>query len=169
MMKIPRIVPLVGIALGFIGATVALSAPRAHAQDGSIFGGQQQGDTETSPDKKKPPLTITGEWTGSIDDNLAGDGTLDVDFTETPNGTLSGEWSFAFEAGTDYGTIKGKASSDKVKITFVFVKKKPYTHCRFSIDTSNVTDAGMSNIPYKFAACGPHTKDEHGTLSLAPE
>jgi hypothetical protein len=118
------------------------------------------------PESKTPPLTISGMWSGTIDDNLAGDGTLDVDFTEAPNGDLTGDWSFQFDAGTDYGTIKGKATSDGVAISFIFVPKKPYVHCKFSIKTK-ASDTEIS-APYHFTACGSLTKTEHGTLSISP-
>lgn len=154
-------------AVVVLSATLALTTSRAYAQDNSVFGSQQLRDTETSPDKKNPPLVISGPWSGPLDDNLAGEGTLDVDFTEAPNGTLSGDWSFEFAEGTDFGTIKGKATSDKVAISFIFTPKKPYTHCKFSIATTDASDTEIS-APYHFTACGPHTKDEHGTLMISP-
>jgi hypothetical protein len=82
-MKISHFIPLLGAAVLFSCTTLAFTTSPAHAQDTSIFDGQQpaQSDTATSPDKKKPPLTISGLWSGTIDDNLAGSGTLDVDFT----------------------------------------------------------------------------------------
>jgi hypothetical protein len=168
-MKISQLFPLLAVAFLFSGTTLAFTISPAHAQDSSIFDGQQpaQGDTATSPDKKKPPLTISGPWSGTIDDNLAGSGTLDVDFTEATNGTLSGDWSFHFSAGTDFGTIQGKATSDKVAISFIFAKKPPYIHCKFSIATAHASDTDISS-PYRFTACGPLTKKEHGTLNISP-
>jgi len=167
-MRISQFIPLLGATFLFGATTLALTTPAAHAQDSSIFGSQQsdQGETATSPDTKKPPLTISGPWSGTLDDNLAGAGTLDVDFTEASNGTLSGDWSFKFSSGTDFGTIKGKATSNKVAISFVFAKKPPYVHCKFSIATG-ASDTEIS-APYHFTACGPHTKDEHGTLMMSP-
>ena len=166
-MKISRIASILGAVVLFSATTLVFTVSGAQAQDGSIFGGQQD-DSSISPDKKSPPLTITGEWSGSLDDNLAGPGTLDADFTETSNGTLGGTWSFAFSEGTDFGTIKGKATSDKVDITFVFAKKKPYVHCRFSIKTSDASDSEISGN-YKLSACGPLTKHENGSLEISPE
>jgi len=166
-MRISRVFPILGAVVLFSATTLAFTISGAHAQDGSIFGGQQD-DSSISPDKKTPPLTITGPWSGSLDDNLAGPGTLNADFTETTNGTLGGTWSFTFSAGTDFGTIKGKATSDKVDITFVFAPKKPYVHCRFSIETSDASDSAISGN-YKFAACGPLTKHEEGSLDISPE
>jgi hypothetical protein len=169
-MKISQFIPLLGAALLFGATTLAFTTSPAHAQDSSIFGGQQsdQGETATSPDAKKPPLTISGPWTGSIDDNLAGSGTLNVDFTEASNGALTGDWSFTFSAGTDFGTIQGKATSKKVAITFVFAPKAPFIHCRFSVTDAKATDTEISG-KYHFTACGPLTKKEHGTLSISPE
>lgn len=168
-MKFSQFFPLLAVAFLLSGITLAFTTLPAHAQDSSIFDGQQsaQGDTATSPDTKKPPLTISGPWSGTIDDNLAGTGTLDVDFTEASNGTLTGDWSFEFSEGTDFGTIKGKATSDKVAISFIFAKKPPYIHCKFSVADKHATDTDISG-PYRFTACGPLTKKEHGTLNISP-
>ncbi|MFZ2060036.1 MAG: hypothetical protein WAU82_03420 [Candidatus Binatus sp.] len=168
-MKISHFAPVLA-ALLFSATTLAFATSPAQAQDGSIFGGQQsdQGETATSPDAKKPPLTVSGSWTGTIDDNLAGSGTLDVDFTEAPNGALTGDWSFMFSEGTDFGTITGKATSKKVAISFIFVPKAPYIHCKFSMSDAHATDTDISGH-YHFTACGPLTKKEHGTLMIAPE
>jgi hypothetical protein len=169
-MRSSQFIPLLGAAFLFSVTTLALTTSPAHAQDSSIFGGQQpdQSESAASPDKKKPPLTISGSWSGSLEDNLAGPGTLDADFTEAPNGDLTGEWSFEFSEGTDFGTIKGKATSSKVSITFVFAPKAPYLHCRFSVTDGKATDTNIAG-KYHFTACGPLTKKEHGTLSIGPE
>jgi hypothetical protein len=168
-MKIPHFVPALAAFL-LSATTLAFATSPAHAQDSSIFSGQQsdQGETATSPDKKKPPLTVSGSWSGSIDDNLAGSGTLDVDFTEAPNGALTGDWSFAFSEGTDFGTIKGKATSKEVAISFVFAPKAPFLHCKFSMTDAHATDTNISGH-YHFTACGPLDKKEHGTLMIGPE
>ncbi|MHB8382098.1 MAG: hypothetical protein ACYDC3_07130 [Candidatus Binataceae bacterium] len=146
-----------------------LTTSHAQAQDSTIFGTQQpaQDANVASPDKKKPPLTVTGAWSGTLDDNLAGPGTLDVNFTQAPNGQLSGSWSFAFSSGTDFGTVVGKASSSKVAIQFIFAKKPPYIHCKFSVADIHATDTDIAGN-YHFTACGPHTRDERGTLSISP-
>ena len=148
---------------------MAFTASAARAQDSSVFGSQQpsQSDAEASPDAKKPPLTVSGTWTGTLEDNLAGPGTLDVDFTEAPNGQLSGSWSFAFSSGTDFGTIVGKATSNKVAIQFIFIPKAPYVHCKFSMTDAHASDTDIAG-KYHFTACGPHTHDEHGTLQIGP-
>jgi hypothetical protein len=167
-MRISPFAPVFSAVL-LIVITLAITTSPAHAQDSSVFESQKsaQGDTATLPDKKKPPLTISGPWSGPLDDNLAGAGTLNVDFTEAPNGTLSGDWSFEFSSGTDFGTIQGKATSNKVAISFIFAPKPPYVHCKFSIAIKNASDTEIS-APYHFTACGPHTKDEHGTLMISP-
>jgi len=168
-MKVSHFVPVLAAFL-FSAATLAFATSPAHAQDSSIFGGQQsdQDDTAASPDAKKPPLTVSGSWSGTIDDNLAGSGTLDVDFTEAPNGALTGDWSFAFSQGTDFGTIKGKATNKDVAISFIFVPKAPFIHCKFSMSDAHATDTNISG-KYHFTACGPLTKKEHGHLMIAPE
>ncbi len=165
-MKISRFAPILGAAVLFSATALAFNVSSSRAQDSSIFSGQQ--DSSISPDKKKPPLNISGDWSGTIEDNLAGEGTLDAEFTETSNGTLGGTWTFMFDAGTDFGTIKGKASSDKVDITFVFAPKAPFIHCRFSVSDKNASDSDISGN-YKFKACGPLTKHEHGSLEISPE
>ena len=169
-MRNSQFIPVLAAALLFGGTMLAFTTSPALAQDSSIFGGQQpdQDETATSPDKKKPPLVISGSWSGTLDDNLAGEGNLDVDFTEAPNGTLTGDWSFEFSSGTDFGTIKGKATSDKVAISFIFAPKRPFVHCKFSIATTDASDTGIS-APYHFTACGPLTKRERGTLMISPE
>ena len=165
-MKISQFISVFSAPVLLTAVTLAMTTP-AHAQGRSIFDSQQSNsEAATSPESKTPPLTISGMWSGDIDDNLAGDGTLDADFTESPNGDLTGEWSFIFDAGTDYGTIKGKATSDGVSISFIFVPKKPYVHCKFSIKTK-ASDTEIS-APYHFTACGPLTKTEHGTLTISP-
>ena len=168
-MKISRFVLILGAVALFSVSTLAFAISGAHAQDqdGSIFSGQQD-DSSVSPDKKKPPLNISGDWSGSLDDNLAGEGILDAEFTETSNGTLGGTWSFTFGSGTDFGTIKGKATSDKVSITFVFAPKPPFIHCRFSVSDKHASDSDISGN-YKFTACGPLTKHERGSLDISPE
>jgi hypothetical protein len=168
-MKISHFLPV--LAASFFCATMlAFATSHAHAQDSSIFGGQQsgQGETATSPDAKKPPLTVSGSWSGSIDDNLAGSGTLDVDFTEASNGALTGDWSFTFSEGTDFGTIKGKATSKGVAISFIFAPKAPFVHCKFSMSDAHATDTDISGH-YHFTACGPLTKKEHGNLMIGPD
>jgi hypothetical protein len=169
-MKKLRFFPIIGTLIFVSGTALALTGSYARAQDGSVFDSQQQSqsDIDTSPDAKKPPLTITGAWQGAIDDNLAGDGTLDVDFTEAPNGQLSGNWSFTFDSGTDFGTIVGKATSKKVAIEFIFIPKAPFVHCKFSMSDAHATDTDIAG-KYHFTACGPHTHDEKGTLEIAPE
>ncbi|HEY6299562.1 MAG TPA: hypothetical protein VIW95_07950 [Candidatus Binatus sp.] len=168
-MKISHFVPVLA-ALLFSATTLAFTTSPARAQDSSIFGGQQsdQGETATSPDAKKPPLTVSGSWSGTIDDNLAGAGTLDVDFTEAPSGALTGDWSFAFSQGTDFGTIEGKATSKGVAISFIFVPKPPFIHCKFSMADAHATDTDISGR-YHFTVCGSLTKKEHGTLMIAPK
>ena len=168
-MKISHFGPVLAAFL-FSATTLAFVTSPAHAQDSSIFGVQQsdKGDTATSPDAKKPPLTVSGSWTGSIDDNLAGSGNLAVDFTEAPNGSLTGDWSFEFAQGVDFGTIEGKATSKGVAISFIFTPKAPFIHCKFSMADAHATDTNISGH-YHFTACGPLTKKEHGTLMIGPD
>jgi hypothetical protein len=168
-MRILRFIPLLGAVVLFSATTLAftVSGARAQDQDGSIFSGQQD-DSSVSPDKKKPPLNISGDWSGTIEDNLAGEGILDAEFTETSNGTLGGTWTFMFDEGTDFGTIKGKATSDKVSITFVFAPKAPFVHCRFAVSDKHASDTDIRGN-YKFTACGPLTKHEHGSLDMSPD
>jgi hypothetical protein len=169
-MKALRLFSLIGSALLLSGTALAVSSSYARAQDGSVFDSQQpsQSDIDTSPDAKKPPLTISGAWSGTLEDNLAGEGTLNADFTEAPNGQLSGNWSFTFESGTDTGTIVGKATATKVKIAFVFTPKAPYIHCKFSVTDAHASDTDIAG-KYHFTACGPLTHKEHGTLEISPE
>lgn len=98
---------------------------------------------------------------------MAGPGTLDAQFTEAPNGTLSGDWQFAFSSGTDTGTILGKATSKKVAINFIFTPKAPFVHCKYSMKDAHASDTEISGN-YHFTACGPHTHDEHGSLQISP-
>lgn len=170
-MKALRFFSLIGTVLLLSGTALALTSSYARAQDGSVFGSQQpsQSDIDSSPDaKKKAPLTVSGAWSGTLEDNLAGPGELDVDFTEAPNGQLSGDWSFTFSSGTDFGTIVGKATAKKVEIQFIFAPKAPFVHCKFSMSDAHASDTDVAG-KYHFTACGPHTHDEHGTLEISPE
>ncbi len=152
-MKALRLFSLIGTVLLLSGAALTLTSSYARAQDGSVFDSQQQSQSDigTSPDAKKPPLTVSGAWSGTLEDNLAGAGTLNVDFTEAPNGQLSGNWSFTFESGTDTGTIVGKATATKVKIAFVFTPKAPFIHCKFSVSDAHATDTEIAGN-YHFTA-----------------
>ena len=169
-MKVSRFFSTIGTIVLLSGSALALTTSNARAQDTGVFGSQQpsQSDIDTSPDAKKPPLTVTGAWSGTLEDNLAGPGTLDVDFTEAPNGQLSGNWSFAFSEGTNFGTIVGKATTKKIVIQFIFAPKAPYVHCKFSMTDAHASDTDIAG-KYHFTACGPHTHDEHGTLEISPE
>jgi len=166
-MKKSRVVALLSAVVLFSGTTLAITSARAQAQDASVFSGQQD-DSKTSPDAKKPPLNIAGPWSGSLEDNLAGEGIIGVEFTETSNGILGGTWTFTFDEGVDFGTITGKAGSDSVDVTFVFAPKAPFLKCRFTaIDDKHVSTEISGN--YHFKSCGPLTKKEHGSLQISPD
>ncbi|MHB8382099.1 MAG: hypothetical protein ACYDC3_07135 [Candidatus Binataceae bacterium] len=148
---------------------LALIPARASAQDGVVVDGQQsQAGLESSPDMKSARLAITGAWTGTLEDNLAGGGALHVNFAEASNGKLNSEWSFAFSGGTDFGTMNGKVTAKKVALRFIFAPKSPYTHCEFSVTDLHASETEITGR-YHFIACGPGTHDEYGTLDISPD
>jgi hypothetical protein len=181
-MKLSRVF-LFGSAAMFAAATSCLiSIPSAHAQDSDqsavaqasdVWGSQGPDDTtdgsdaaatpdtEVAPDVK-PPLTVSGDWEGTISDNLRGDGSFNADFTQK-NAKLTGTWS----AFGDFGNVVGTVTSHSAKITFIFFPKKPYIHCRFTLTSTSASDSEIIG-KYKFAECGPLTKKEHGTIDLSP-
>jgi hypothetical protein len=168
-MKVSRFFSIIGTIVLLSGSALALTTSNARAQDTGVFGSQQpsQNDIDTSPDAKKPPLTITGAWTGTLEDNRKGGGTLDVDFTEAPDGQLSGTWEF-ITSTVNTGTIVGIATSKKVAIQLIFTPKEPFIHCKFSMSDAHASETNIAG-KYHFTACGPHTHDEHGTLEISPE
>jgi hypothetical protein len=118
-------------------------------------------NTEVAPDVEAP-ITVTGQWAGTISDNLRVDGSFNADFTQK-NEKLTGTW----DAFGDFGNVVGTVTSHSARITFIFFPKKPYIHCRFTLTSTSASDSEIIGT-YKFAACGPLTRKEHGTIDIGP-
>lgn len=169
-MKAPRLLFLIGTIALLSGTALALATSYARAEDSSIFDSQQMSpDDLDTPQEKNPhphPLDMTGEWSGTLNDPIMGAGTLDIGVDETRSGRLSGEWTLSFSNVVDIGTIVGRATPNRVAMKFIFEKKAPFIHCRFSIDTKDLVDDSELTANFHFTACGPHTHEERGTLEL---
>jgi hypothetical protein len=175
-MKVLRLIAITSAALfAFITADAARphsakaqeSELSAATQAADIWGDQSstgsiQGSDIESPDAKPPLLSITGNWQGSISDNLRGNGAISADFTQN-KAKLTGTWN----AFGDFGNVVGKVTSHSAKITFVFFPKRPFIHCRFTLTSTSASDTEIIGN-YKFTACGPLTRKEHGTIDITP-
>jgi hypothetical protein len=180
-MRLSRLVMIGSVAL-FAVATTCISSLPASAQDSdqsaatqasNVWGNQEPAassdttdaaestDMEVAPDIKAP-ITVSGQWTGSISDNLRGDGSISADFAQK-KGKLTGTW----DAFGDFGNIVGTVNSKSAKITFIFFPKKPFIHCRFTLTSTSASDTEITGT-YRFTACGPLTRKEHGTIDISP-
>lgn len=168
-MKSSQLLSIVCVAVLLNATALGLIPSRASAQDGAgVDSRQSQAGLESSADKKSAKLAITGAWTGTLEDNLAGGGALHVNFAEASNGKLTSEWSFAFSGGTDFGTMRGRVTATKVALRFIFASKSPYTRCAFSVTDLHASETEITGR-YHFIACGPGTHDEYGTLDISPD
>jgi len=173
---------VIGSIAMFAAATTCISSLPARAQDSDqsvaaqasdVWGNQEPAassdttdaaestDAEVAPDIKAP-ITVSGQWTGGISDNLRGDGSISADFVQK-KGKLTGTW----DAFGDFGNIVGTVNSKSAKITFIFFPKKPFIHCRFTLTSTSASDTEITGT-YKFTACGPLTRKEHGTIDISP-
>jgi len=181
-MKLLRLFVCGSAAVFAVASMSVISAPSARAQESDqsavarasdVWGSQGPADTSDGSDAAatpdtgvapdvKPPLTVTGDWEGSISDNLRGTGSFNANFTQK-GAKLTGAW----ESFGDFGSIVGTVTSHSAKITFIFVPKKPYIHCRFTLTSTSASDSEIFG-KYRFAECGPLTDKEHGTINISP-
>jgi hypothetical protein len=167
-MKVPGLIAFISAAFLMI-ASMCVASPRlARAQESDLWESEGStasditSDSDVTPDTKAPLITVSGQWAGTIDDNLRGSGAITADFNQK-KAKLAGTWT----AFGDIGTLLGTVTSDSSKITFTFVPKKPYIHCRFTLKSTSASDSAIVGT-YKFAACGPLTKEETGTINISP-
>jgi hypothetical protein len=167
-MKVLRLIVFTSVAF-FALATMCVTWPSsASAQDSDLWENQipqdsaVSSDADVAPDVKAPPITVTGQWQGTINDNLRGSGTISATFTQNKS-KLTGSWA----AFGDFGTVTGTVTRNSAKITFTFFPKKPFIHCRFFLKSTSASDTEIIGA-YKFAACGPLTRKEFGTIDITP-
>jgi hypothetical protein len=134
---------------------------RGPSDSSDSSGAQASPDTEVAPEFAAP-ITVTGQWAGGISDNLRGDGSFNADFIQK-KGKLTGTWDAFGDFGNVVGTVNGKSA----RITFIFFPKRPFIHCRFTFTSTSASDSEITGT-YKFSACGPLTRKEHGTIDISP-
>jgi hypothetical protein len=112
---------------------------------------------EIEPDKKAPPPNIAGAWSGSIDDNDAGTGSLSLDVTQK-NSKINGEFDCYFGSGSFSGSIN---SAGVIKFTAKLEGSCKGT-CHLQVNASLPHPTEMSGT-YKVQGC-KHAKGDSGTF-----
>ena len=165
-MKASRLLMSSGAALLAVAVLRLAPLRSASAQESDLWSSQASTDSDVTPDAEvtpdATPITVTGEWQGTINDNLRGSGTITADFTQK-KAKVAGSWN----TFGDLGTLLGTVTNHSAKIVFTFVPKKPYIHCRFTLKSTSASDSAIIGT-YKFTACGPLTKVENGTINISP-
>ncbi len=141
-------------------ASIALMGSAAQAQD--LFSTEP---SQSPTADKAPPLDVAGMWSGPIDDNKAGEGTMELDFTQKGE-TVGGTWSFEFP-DTGYsgeGALTGKVTSTSLKFKFHPDGTKKSCHGIFAS-----TSATSSSIAGKYHAAGcSDGNNEKGSMTVSP-
>ena len=121
MNRIGSLLMASGAAGLILSAFVAASSTAAMAQDdGSWNFSPSTGEASTQPDSKKPPLDLSGCWSGTIDDTKNGAGTGFLFFVQdgTKLGVGTGAELDIPSLGTASGPLKGKANSQDFELGF---------------------------------------------------
>ena len=71
------------------------------------------GDSPTSP---SAPVSLTGTWTGTIQDSLVGAGTARVTIAQSGS-SLTGTWSFTAGGDTNSGSLSGSVTGSSLSVT----------------------------------------------------
>lgn len=137
---------------GRLGVSMASAQSRS---DGLHTSDDDKGSSNSYA--KAAPPDIAGDWSGTVEDSIFGDGTFNVTIYETAKGKLSGSWSdsFGFE-----GEFKGKINS------------KGATHFDFhngrchAIGVGMLVSADELTSIFRLKNCGEAEKGEHGMLDL---
>jgi hypothetical protein len=159
-----------GAALAFTAMATLPFAHRALAQDAPT--------AEASADASSPDavIDVTGSWSGTITDDVAGLGTITLSLSQSGRDLRSGSgWTATFNdfPGTPPEFVGGMANGSKVNeksvvilrlVSASFDKKE----CRvvFKSTTANGTEIQGN---YKYVNCGKQFKgNKGGTISVTP-
>lgn len=101
--------------VGGLPAKIAVGGAIAWAQDSTPADDAAQDDSggDVVPLKKTPPPNVAGPWSGPIEDNDLGRGTISLEVNQK-GGNLSGTWSDTLGLS---GTFKGKIKGDAITAT----------------------------------------------------
>jgi len=158
-------------ALAFV---LALSAGAMLAGSGAYAQSGWNRDASREPDAKKtpppPPIQIAGSWIGPIQDSKAGNGTINLTFTEKSTktkGILKGTFTVSYSNGpegniNDLGTLTGSVVGSGVAFTLIPRRGDALGHCRLIFSAPDAT-AEMISGPYHLSGCG-----NTGTISIQP-
>jgi hypothetical protein len=108
--------------------------------------------------RQAAPFTFAGDWTGTMDDPVFGEGTLAFTLAQDGN-DLTGSWSLAFPGGVNAsGEAIGEflpqgddEDEDRVQIAF-FVDQTPCTYV-----ASGRLDGTTVSGTYQSFGCNPNT------------
>ena len=143
-------------------AGVALIGSPAHAQD---LVSPEPYQSPTADKHKAPPLDVAGMWSGPVEDNKAGPGTITLEFTQT-GGTVGGTYELDFPDSDLFseGSLTGKATSKSLKFKFHPDGTKKSCHGIFAS-----TSATSGNVIGKYHAAGcSDGNNEKATLNFSP-
>jgi hypothetical protein len=150
------------IIAGLAFFSLSLATYPVRAQQKSVF---EVGAEEDARLAKKPLLNLAGNWSGTTDDSLAGEGTYTAMITQSGK-HISGSWSARFSDFTNSGTLTGTVTTDSVSI-FLDRPITGFPKCHGNFKAKPATDTSISGT-YKTSACGKDFKGEHGTISITP-
>jgi len=105
--------------------------------------------------------TLTGTWTGTITDNLAGTGSVLFTITETGN-ELTGTWqiTFADPTNNNSGTLSGTIGGDAIALTLTAAQRQA---CSFTVAATRNDDHNFTGT-YTASNC---TRVETGSLDVS--
>ncbi len=142
-------------------AGVALIGSPAHAQD---LVSPEPYQSPAADQGKAPPL-VSGMWSGPVDDNKGGAGTMDLNLTQIGE-TVGGTWSLTFPEISAYGSssLTGKVTSNSLKFKFHPDGTKKSCHGIFAS-----TSATSSSIAGKYHVAGcSDGNNEKGSVTVSP-
>jgi hypothetical protein len=95
-------------------------------------------------------LNLTGTWTGTVQDNIAGTGTIIFTFSQTDTQVI-GTWNIAFPTNNIGGNLSGTVNDPA--ITLALSASQPQ-NCILAVGANSDGDNSF-NGTYNPANCGP--------------
>jgi hypothetical protein len=153
---------IAGAALMLTAMSILPIAGRAHAQDTSE---PEASSGASSPDAV---IDVTGNWSGSVDDSVEGEGTLTLSLVQAGRDLKSGSgWTVTFNNSTTSpefvgGMANGSKVTEKSQIILKLVSASfDKKSCRVVLKSTSASDAEIEGT-YKYVNCGKQFKGNKG-------
>jgi hypothetical protein len=102
---------------------------------------------------------LSGTWAGTVQDNLAGTGTVLFTFSQAGS-TLSGNWQLTFPTGNNGGTLSGTVSDDSISMLLSSTQSQG---CSFTVAAQRDGDDHFTGTYTSTSSCAVL---ENGTLDV---